>query len=150
MLLLKEFKQLLPAHRERVLTCSTERTQQSRPFAVFRRSDPLEIGGAVVGDDTVEVIALVVQRTWANPCGDNENVAIDRSKIAHKGIEVPPLAVMALFARHVVSRREGVPNVGESTANEVVELAFGRAIEGLALGQIERAESHLGAILQHE
>ena len=125
-------------------------TEDDRPFAVFRRSDPLKISGAIVGDHAVEVVAFVVQRTRTNPRRGNENVAVNRSKIAHKGIKVPSLAVMALFARHVVSRREGVPNVGESTANEVVELAFGRAIEGLALGQIERAESHLGAILQHE
>ena len=110
----------------------------------------MKISCAIVSDDTIEVVALVVQRTRTNPRRGNENVATSRSKIAHSGIKVPPLTVVAMSARRVVSRREGVPNVGESTANEVVELPFGRAIEGLALCQIERAESHLGTVLQHE
>ena len=73
--------------------------------AVLGRSDPLEVSGRVVGNDSVDVVALVSFGSWAMEGKGHENMAGFATKIAHVGIRVTTLAVMAISTRGAMSGR---------------------------------------------
>ena len=76
--------------------------------AVLGRSDPLEVSGRVVGNDSVDVVALVSFGSWAMESKGHENMAVFTAEMAHEWIRVTTLAVMAISTRGAMSGRISV------------------------------------------
>ena len=73
--------------------------------AVLCRIDPFEVSGRVVGDVPVDVVALPSFWSRAMEGKGHEDVAVFTAEIAHAGIRVTTLAVMAISTRGATSGR---------------------------------------------
>ena len=76
--------------------------------AVLGRSDPLEVSGRVVGNDSVDVVALVSFGSWAMEGKGHENMAGFATKMAHARVLITTLTIMALSSRSTIGRRISV------------------------------------------
>ena len=74
--------------------------------AVLGRSYPFEVSGRVVGNDPVDVVTLVSIWSRTMEGKGHEDVAVFTAEIAHAGIRVTTLAVMAISTRSTIGRAE--------------------------------------------
>ena len=70
--------------------------------------DPFEVSGRVVGNDSVDVIALVAFGAWTMESKGHEDMAISAAKIAHARVLITTLAIMAMSSRSTMGRRISV------------------------------------------
>ena len=105
---------------------------------VLRRCDLLEIGDAVVGCDTVDVVNLHARCPFANPCFVNENVTRDRAKMLH----VHVIGMSAVFLAGTIRAISWFDHVRCSPRDGYETRLFGNALT--ALGTVELCRSLSG------